>query len=249
MFQSQEVFETHKAKLFALDRYFFIDQAFIAHLAGDGGQAALEARFLQTCVPSSEVLLGLLFCVQKSKELRESDLYQFSNAGAQGSIDGAHQLLNKIEQGLAITLDGNATEFMQKVFARIQHFVVHTEKGEIKYDDNGKLEQSTDLGAITSGADALKKIWQQIQDQQADALSLKILEPCVVYGHFLSEADRTKAHAKVQEVLKLSQSRSKNRAPKGAGAAKTSDAKGSKRKAASSQAEDAAAKAAKSLFG
>ena len=181
VFQSQEVFETHKAKLLGLDRYFFIDQAFIAHLAGDGGQAALEERFLQTCVPSSEVLLGLLFCVQKSKEFRESVLYQLSNTGAQGSIDGAHQLLNKIEQGLAITLDDKATEFTQKVFARIQHFVVHTEKGEIKYDDSGKLAQSEDLGAITLGADALKKIWQQIKDQEANALSLKILEPCVVY--------------------------------------------------------------------
>ena len=63
---------------------------------------------------------------------------------------------------------------MQKVFARIQHFVVHTEKGEIKYDDDGKLVQSEDLGAISSGADALKKIWQQIKDQEANALSLKI---------------------------------------------------------------------------
>ena len=118
---------------------------------------------------------------RRAKSFANRSLYQLSNAGAQGSIDGAHQLLNKIEQGLAITLDDKATEFTQKVFARIQHFVVHTEKGEIKYDDSGKLAQSEDLGAITLGADALKKIWQQIKDQEANALSLKILEPCVVY--------------------------------------------------------------------
>ena len=242
----QDALEQQRSKLLASDQYAWIDLAFVAHVASAGGQEALEDLFLSSCLPSSGLLLSLPFCLQESKKLQESDLYLFSSSGAQGSVAGAHALLNRVDQGLPVYLDSQSTPFLQKVYCQIQHFVVHAEKGTIKHDDKEILVRKASMGEVISGAAALKKMWQDIEGKEPSNLTLKALEPMVVHGCLLSEKDRKQVHAKVEEVLKISQGQSK--AVKATACAKASDAKPSKRKAASAHAEGEAAKAAKSLF-
>ena len=243
---AEETLEQIRQKLLAIDQYAWIDLAFVSHVTGEGGQRALEDSFVKNCLPSSKVLLSLPFCVQASKGLQESDLYVFAGSAAQGSIVGAHALLSKVEQGLPLTLDRQATPFMQKVFCQMQHFIVHAEKGEITYDDQGRLVQTASMGEVISGAPALKKCWQDVESKEASNLTLGRLEPLVIHGHLLSEEDRKKVHAKVEEILKLSQGQSK--AVKVRVPAKGSGATTSKRKASNRAEGEDPAKAAKGLF-
>ena len=55
----QETLQAHSDRLLAMDRYAFIDVAFIQHVAGEGGQDRLETVYLQQCLPSKDKLLSI----------------------------------------------------------------------------------------------------------------------------------------------------------------------------------------------
>ena len=236
--------EKHCEQLSNIDKYFFLDLAFVSHCAGEGGQRKLEEILLAKCLPSSETYISVGEAVKESEKILECDLYNFSSEGAQGALKAAHQLLRQIQQGVTILSNRNGTNFLQQVFARSQYFVVFSEKHKIWFAGEKDAIEKAASDDLLRGSKALEAMWQIVQKKDPKDLNLKQLEPLVVFGQFLPEASRKVAHEKAERVMKLAHAKA-GKASKAVPA--ESDAKPSKRKASSSATD--ARKAAKGLFG
>ena len=193
----QEVLEASRARLLSLDKHVWIDLAFLAHLAGEGGRKKLQDIYIDTCVPSQTKLMSVQRAVQCSAKLMESDLYRYASQGSQGIIAAAHSTLDRIVQGLPVSIDLNASDFLKQVSNSCGCFIVHIEGHEAKYDDDGLLVVP-DNAALSVGKEALLLKWKAVESEAVENLSLHQMEAFVTWGHLLTDDQRQQAHSKIE---------------------------------------------------
>ncbi|CAE7712127.1 unnamed protein product [Symbiodinium sp. CCMP2592] len=218
-----EVLEASRARLLSLDKHVWIDLAFLANLAGEGGRKRLQDIYMDTCVPSQTKLMSLQRAIQCSTKLMESDLYRYVSQGSQGIIVAAHSMLDRIVQGMPVSIDQNASDFLKQVSNSYSCFIVHVAGHETKYDDEGLLVVP-DNAEVTVGKAALLLKWKAVESEAVENLDLKQMEAFVTWGHFLADDQRQQAHSKIEQILKAAKGKrqgvtKKSAAPK-QGAAK-----------------------------
>lgn len=238
----QETLQAHSDRLLAMDRYAFIDVAFIQHVAGEGGQDRLATVYLQQCLPSKDKLLSIAQAIKESNAVMSGDLYKFCTSGAQGSLTAAHSVLCQVEQGLPASVTSDQTPFLQQVQSRLQYFIIFCGEAKVKFDEEGIFQKPENGTSIEYGVDALMSMWQRVKDQDEATVSFKDLEVFVTFGSFLSEEVRSEAHLMVEKKLQATS----EQATKKALAHDVPVESKKKRKGAATA--DGAAKAAKSLF-
>ena len=95
----QAAMKTHDNKLSALDRFFFLDKCFIAHVAGQGGQEHLEQLCCAECSATDARAYSVEEALVASTRIMQGELFTYASQQAQGSINAAHAMLSQISSG------------------------------------------------------------------------------------------------------------------------------------------------------
>ena len=204
--------------------------AFLSHVSSEEAQKRLESMFLDECMPLETALHNIGKAIRCSKQVMESELFNFACAGAQGSIKAADQMLHLIEQGMPVSASPGQTTFLQDVWRRTQFFVVYCGGDTPQFDEDG-LFVKPQHGKFLSGKSALMEMWNVVSKKSPDDMSLPELEPFITFGSLLEESQSKQARewaellvTKVPRASKKRKGLSEKATAKSKAAAKRPDA-------------------------
>ena len=191
--------DLHTNKLKSMDRYWYIESDFIAHVTGVGGQKCLEQMLLDH-LPTPTKHVGLDVAVQQAHAVLRCDLFKYASTDAQGTLKSGCELLFQMQNGLPLILPADPNKFMLSVWAALPNFVRCDADGAASKNGSGVGSQELPSQKLV-GLDALLKLFDKTKARTAADLSLKDLEPFVVHGHLLSEAQRGEVQKLTEVVL------------------------------------------------
>lgn len=195
----QAAMKTHENKLMALDRFFFLDKCFMAHVAGQGGQEHLEQQWCAECLATDAKACSVEDALAASTRILQGELFMYASQQAQGCINAAHAMLAQISNGQPPSMATQQTEFLKGVFTKLPKFV-RVPAQSLGKAAKGKLE--TELqGKDLVGSRAILALWHDVEEVPTQECTLALFKWLGVFQHVLDAATRQQVVAKTQAVL------------------------------------------------
>ena len=194
----EALLHAHRNKIKGLDSNAWIDVAFMNHVAGEGGQRALETMVLQV-MPDETTEIDIAACIVKIQALKDGELFRMSCEAAQGAVSSAVNLLDDVHCRRRPERSQAATKFMGMVWDRLPWFVsqpmTKTGEGAAVASTAGPEEMR-----VVRGVDAVRLQWEEIKALKD--VSLEKFQWVGPLSHYLPESEQKLMSDMITRILR-----------------------------------------------
>ena len=205
----QDIVQSHSKHLLSLDRWFYIEMAFVEHLAKDGGEQELQRLYRQRCFAADG--RDVAQAHRAAVALMGEELYQRVGQQAQNGIKAATAMLKQVLSGQPASVSANASKFLKAVQSDLPNFVTEA----------AGAQGSGDSGETLRGVAALKRKFARVQKEKKP--EMKELEALCVHSVAAFNEEERKVIMSMRDAsltqmpkpvkAEVAKSRAKRRAP------------------------------------
>eukprot|EP00971_Amphidinium_carterae_P321484 6390429-Amphidinium_carterae.1 len=196
---TQERLEKERATLLSTDRSFIIELSLIKSMAGELGDAKVEAEFMKI-LPSEDKPGEVHVAVTRADAFVSGHLYKFGSKGVQGRVKVCCKFLHDLHDGIAPTLGARASQWVQTVFGKLPCFVSTTTTVDRLDNDGKKVKSSMKL----VGKTAVNHIYRQVERKKEKKEEVKVdeLRPLIMFTYLLDPSRQEQVQKWTGESIK-----------------------------------------------
>ena len=193
----EDVLNSNSKDLLNLDRWFYIELAFLEHVCKEGGEKELQRQYQERCGSSAGVTVAEAH--QRAKDLMSQPLFKFVSEQGQSGVKAAAGMLRQVMMGQPPVVSAKSSHFLKTVHADLVNFV--EEKAPQGSGSSGEAVKLRGIPAMEA------KLQRVLKAKQPDMKDLEIL--CVHAAVAFNEESRRQvmelrdqALSKVRKTIK-----------------------------------------------
>ena len=184
----EDLLQRHSKHIMALDRWFYIEMAFLDHVTKEGGAKELEEQYKRRC--SSTGAASLQEALRAAELLMSESLFSRVSKQAQNGVIAASTMVRQLINGQPAVVGTGTSPFLKWVHDDLVNFVRDPDEGEGLAGD----------AVILRGVPALKsKYTKVLKSKKPEMKDVEVL--CLHASAALNADERAQLHKVREQVL------------------------------------------------